>query len=227
MFYYKTYFLSKSRKHLKSKGHLNYLAKNDPMFNFKKIIQIFIELNKNANENEMLFQINNIDNFLSDIFQIYNIDFNDKTYFPPMKEYLSYSYNYFTRILLTILIKFKKQRKIFNLNQEIDNEYINFSTIKGKFSSYINVKTYFEYLKNLFENLNKEHKKKIKIIKIIRFYLICLEMTRDYFSIKRVENKVVSAMNSSPITEQILERSNIFKINSNKKLEKIEKKIGI
>ena len=221
LFYYKTFFLSKSEKDLKSKVHLEYLTKNDPMFNFKKIMKIFMQLNKKANENEMLSQINNIDNFLSDMLQIYNIDFNDKTYFPPIKEYVNYCYNYFTRILLTILIKFKKQRKRFYLNnQEKDNEYINFLTIKAKFSSYINVKSYFEDFKNLIVNLNKEHEKNIKIIKIMIFYLICLEMTRDYFSIKRVENKVVSAMNSYPITEQILDRYNIFKINSNKKIEK-------
>ena len=118
IYYYKTYFLSKNGRDLKSKSHLKYLAENDPMLNFNKIIQIFLELNINCDEQEMPTQINKIETFLSEMFKVYNIDFNDKTYFPPMGEYINYSYNYFTRILLTILIKFKKQRKIFKTNQQ-------------------------------------------------------------------------------------------------------------
>ena len=117
-YYYKTYFLSKKGRDLKSKSHLKYLAENDPILNFNKIIQIFLELNINCDEQEMSTQINKIETFLSEMFKVYNIDFNDKTYFPPMGEYINYSYNYFTRILLTILIKFKKQRKIFKTNQQ-------------------------------------------------------------------------------------------------------------
>ena len=219
-YYYKTYFLSKKGRDLKSKSHLKYLAENDPMLNFNKIIQIFLELNINCDEQEMSTQINKIETFLSEMFKVYNIDFNDKTYFPPMGEYINYSYNYFTRILLTILIKFKKQRKIFKTNRQNDDEYIDFSTISGKFSSYSEVKTFFEDFKILIEKLDNEHEKNIKIIKIMLFYLICLEMTRDYFSISSVVRIVITSMGSSPITEQILDKYNIFKKSQNKKIEK-------
>lgn len=221
--YYKTYFLSKNGKDIKTKIHLKYLATNNPMLNFKKIIDFFLELDENeTDQNKALSKINDIDNSLSEMFKVYNIDFNDKTYFPPMKEYINYSYNYFTRVLLTVLIKFKKQRKIFNTNKKIDNEeYINFSTINGKLFTYANIKAYFEDFKNLIENLNeKEHEKNIKIIKIMLFYLNCLEMTRNYSSIQTSEKKIVLSMNSSPINNQILEKYNIFKANSNKKIEK-------
>ena len=45
-------------------------------------------------------------------------------------------------------------------------------------------------------------------------------MTRDYFSISSVVSVVVTSMGSSPITEQILDKYNIFKKSQNKKIEK-------
>ena len=45
-------------------------------------------------------------------------------------------------------------------------------------------------------------------------------MTRDYFSISSVVRIVITSMGSSPITEQILDKYNIFKKTQNKKIEK-------
>lgn len=234
---YYNYFTSKTGKDLINKNHLKYLTENDPKNNFKLIINNFMNLNDNLEEEKQIsFQINIIDTFLVNMFKVYNIDFNNITYFPPMKEYKNYSYNYFSRKILEVLARFRKKRKRvkFHLDKTDDNKnnenntnnknanniYENYSTVEEKYCSYINIQRYFNIFSNLINNLGTNHEINIKIIKVMLFYLILLEITRDIRGVNDKVKIVVESFNSVPINEQILEKYAIFKINSIKKIEK-------
>lgn len=224
------YFLTKTEKDLKTKIHLKYLTKNNPMLNFSKLIDIYMILDANNDEkNEIKDKVEKIDSYINEMFQIYNIEFNNITYFPPHKNYANYSYNYYTRALLTILIKFRKKRKLFYINNSNNNQdYICFSNIDERYNSYIEIQKLFVYFQNIINNFNEEnHEKNIIVIKIMLVYLYFLEISRNFSIINDCVENVTFAMDSLPITDEILEKFQIFNKETNKQITKEDwKSIG-
>ena len=217
------YFLSKTGKDLKSKIHLKYLTNNNPMLNFSDLVNIYMRLDANNDgQNEIKDKVEIIDNYINERLHIYNIEFNNITYFPPNKNYTNYSYNYYTRVLLTILIKFRKKRKLFFINNNNSTQdYLCSFTLNERYYSYIEIRKLFEYFQNIIKNFNENnHEKNIKIIKIMLVYLYFLEISRKFSTINDCVDIVTNAIDSLPITDKILEKFQIFNKKTNQQLTK-------
>jgi len=87
-----------------------YLSSNDPIKNFTKIYDIYLDyLNEEKNEDKRKENLKIIKNYIDDMLKIYNINFKNY-YFPPMEEFPIYVYNFYFYYFLKILKKFQKKR---------------------------------------------------------------------------------------------------------------------
>ena len=201
-----------------------FLAKNDPIDNFKDITYDFKDLNvlndDYLNNKENI--INNIDsNILKMANNVYDVDLGNY-YIPPLKEYPIYTYNFYSYQMFRIIKKFQLKRAtpLFNNNKK---KFVEYKNIDEKWELYKTLMNFFEDVKPLFVNLNYDNiENDIKILKIVIFYLQIFEHTRNYFNIRENFLGIIQSLGSTPITNEILEKYTIYKINSNVPIKKEE-----
>ena len=227
-------FLEKLDPNMSDLNLFNYLAQNDPIKNFTKFYEIYFkymdEINLIDKRSENLKIIKN---YIDDMLKIYNIDFRNY-YFPPMKEFPTYVYNYYFFLFLKILKKFQKKRiksqfiiinNNSNNNNNINNNIYNNSSNNNEkeFESYseeeefdihYKIGIFFKLSNKLFTKFNyKNINKDLKILKIILFYFQNFEFSRNinFNSLK----KIFECINSEQITKDILKRFQFYRKNSN------------
>ena len=153
-----------------------YLASKDPINNFKDIYLKYSVLLKDINDKNSVKikkDIQDINSYVDNMLKVYDINLNGY-YYPPMKEYPTYVYNFYSYLFFETLKKFRKKRikQIFKNNKNKDPQYTEEEYQLINYS----IATFFKEVYQLFENFNyKNIDKDLKILKILIFYFKSFE----------------------------------------------------
>jgi hypothetical protein len=201
-----------------------FFSNNDPIDNFKNILNIFKDLNRKNHE-----YLNNKENIINNIYEniqkvlnnIYDIEL-DSYNLPPLKEYPIYAYNFYNYQIYKIMKKFEKKRiKCLFENNKV--KYKEFDNPDEKWESYEMLMHFLLDVKTLFIKFDyKNIEKDIKILKTIIFYLKLIEYSRNYLNIRENFLNIIQCLESTPITDKILEKYNLYRVNSNIPIKKEE-----
>lgn len=204
-----------------------YLAFNDPINNFKTLYlkysglikDIFVSLNS-FDSDKVKKHLQDINSYIDKMLKVYDINLGS-FYCPPMKEYPTYAYNYYSYLFFQTLKKFRKER----IKQPFKNNNITNTKYTEKDLIFINysIGLFFKEVNNLFEKFNyKNIDKDIRILKIIIYYFESFEYSRDFFSSGLNFQKIIKCLNSEAITSDILNTFTFYRRNSETPIQKEE-----
>ena len=187
-----------------------YLANNDPINNFKNLCSNYSLILKEDNEEKLSLNIIEINKYIDMMLNVYDINLKDY-YFPPMKEYPTYVYNFFSFLFFKTLKEFRI-KKIYNKLKKkmeiIDRGY----TKREEIILNIEIANFFETVSNIFEKFNYSNINKDLIsLKIIYFYFKIFEYSRNYDSIENLLKEIVNCLDSEMITGDILKRFQFYR----------------
>ena len=204
-----------------------YLAHNDPINNFKNLCPNYALILKEDNEEKLSLNIIQINKYIDMMLKVYDINFRDY-YFPPMKEYPTYAYNFFSFLFFKTLKEFKI-KKIYNKQKKemeiVDGGY----TKREEIILNIKIAKFFETVSNIFEKFNYSNINKDLIsLKLIYFYFKIFEYSRNYDSIANLLKEMVNCLDSEMITSDILKRFQFYRNGSKIQIKEEEwNSIGI
>ena len=200
-----------------------YLASKDPINNFKDIYLKYSVLLKDINDKNSVKikkDIQDINSYVDNMLKVYDINLNGY-YYPPMKEYPTYVYNFYSYLFFETLKKFRKKRikQIFKNNKNKDPQYTEEEYQLINYS----IATFFKEVYQLFENFNyKNIDKDLKILKILIFYFKSFEYSRNFLSNGEMFLKIIKCLNSEPITSDVLKRIDFFRKGSETPIQEEE-----
>ena len=170
--------------------------------------------------------LNDIDNKIKNLLNIFSIDFN-KYKFPPINGNMNYSYNYLFREFIYFISLFQKKRNTESLFSQVKTnkiiktkkeDYIDYSTIDDKYNSYLKLYRLLDIFKIM--NFDDDHSKNYIKLKIMIFFLFIFEEKRTFGNVNiKLIDKIIKSINSKPITKEILKKYIITKNNENKIIE--------
>ena len=170
--------------------------------------------------------LNDIDNKIKNLLNIFSIDFN-KYKFPPINGNMNYSYNYLFREFIYFISLFQKKRNTESLFSQVKTnkiiktkkeDYIDYSTIDDKYNSYLKLYRLLDIFKIM--NFDDDHSKNYIKLKIMIFFLFIFEEKRTFANVNiKLIDKIIKSINSKPITKEILKKYIITKNNENKIIE--------
>ena len=198
-----------------------YLSTTNPINNFKDIYtrySLFLNsiLNKDS-KNKVLENLIQIDNYIDKMLEVYNINLG-VYYFPPMKEYPIYVYNFYSYLFIKTLKKFRTKKiiKLFTNNPKpssnySDDEWIKINYQIATFFKDVHLIFYFFYEKNISKDLIA--------LKIIFFYFKSFEHTR-YFKRDNKFKKLIKCIYCEPISSDILNHFEFYRKDNDIPLKK-------
>ena len=170
--------------------------------------------------------LNDIDNKIKNLLNIFSIGFN-KYKFPPINGNMNYSYNYLFREFIYFISLFQKKRNTESLFSQVKTnkiiktkkeDYIDYSTIDDKYNSYLKLYRLLDIFKIM--NFDDDHSKNYIKLKIMIFFLFIFEEKRTFANVNiKLIDKIIKSINSKPITKEILKKYIITKNNENKIIE--------
>ena len=190
-----------------------YLSINDPIDNFMKIYDKFsLFIDEVENEEKTKTNIKNIELYIEHMSEIYSVNLG-KYYFPPLPQYPTYTYNFYSYSIFKTLKKFMHKRK--QLFNNFINENLHYS-FDEKRNIYYDIGKFFKDTSQVFNKLKYNNiYNNLKSLKIISFYFQCFEISRDYYSysFRDIFLKIINSITSEPISSDILKRFNFYKEN--------------
>ena len=218
----KVKYIQYTSESIKNDENQIWFANCDIINEFNNII-LFIEKKINNKENPKKKEIlNEIDNKINNLLNIFSIDFT-KYKFPPINGNINYIYNYYFREFIYFISLFQKKRVNESLFSSVKNnkiikkeeKYENYTSIDDKYNFYIKLFNFLDIFKKM--NFDDNNIKNCTKLKIMLFFLILFEEKRTFASINlSLLQKVIIAINSKPISKEILKKYIITDINENK-----------
>ena len=198
-----------------------YLATKNPINNFKDIYakySLFLNLYKNKMPKEQILNIlTNIYDYIDEMLKVYNTNLGEY-YFPPMKEYPIYAYNFYSFLFYKTLKKFKTKTitQPFKNNKNLSPTYTDDEWIKINYQ----IALFFDAVHLIFEKFNEKNiSKDLMALKIIFFFFKCCEHTRKFIlGIKFW--KYINCIYCEPISSDILNRFEFYRENEDIPLKK-------
>lgn len=192
-----------------------YLSKNDPINNFKKINEYYSNIENitiNTPEDEVQKLIDKIDKFINDMINVYETRLKEY-YFPANQAFPIYAYNYYSYKIFNTLKKLQTVKRI-KLFKTSNNNLVpsNISIKKGLYEQINSILSNFSQLFNKFNYNNIGND--LIVLKIVSLYLTIFEKSRSYHSIIEQIREVSACLNSTPITCDILKNIEIYRENS-------------
>ena len=196
---------------------INFFLNNKPDENIKKIFGIYNKIDKPEINNDLIDEVDQyLDNMTKNIYDI-NLD---NYYFPPLPQFPTYSYNYYSYKILQVLNKFKlnkikikfKVDKKSSTNRESKSEYKQYENQDRKWMMYIQINTFCKDIMTLLDKFNYNNiQNAMKILKIITFQLILFENSRNYLELREDFLKIIKCLNSEAVTNDILDKYEFYR----------------
>jgi len=192
-----------------------FLMTHDPINNFKEIFNVYKNVTLKDQKETI---ISKIDAYIYKMSQIiYDVEL-DNYYFPPSSQQPIYAYNYYSFKIFRILNNFTKKRvraKFCVNKNKNEQKFQEYGKIDEKWDIYKQIYSFFFDTKSLFNKLNYNNiEKDIKILKIIIFHLNLFEHSRNYKKVKLKFIKTINCLESNPITNKILDKYKLYRINN-------------
>ena len=153
-----------------------YLANNDPIDNFKKIIEYYSKIKnieKDTSENKEKEIIDNIDKSINEIINVYDIPLKEYK-FPANQIYPIYVYNYFSYKIFNILKKLQKVKKVKLFKSSIDSIIPN--NLSSKKRLYIELNSILCNFSPMFQKFSYNNiENDLIVLKIVTLYLTIFE----------------------------------------------------
>ena len=191
-----------------------YLATKNPIKNFNDIYLKYSSFLNSVNNQDMqdklLKILDEINEYVDEMMMVYNINLG-VYYFPPMEEYPTYAYNFYSFLFFKTLKKFREKRitqLLFNSKNE-SPKYTNDEWIAINYK----IALFFNDVHGIFEKFNEKNiAQDLLALKIIFFYFKCFEQTRNLLEAEYTKFiKVINCLYSEKITSDILDRFKFYR----------------